>query len=146
MDTRTESRAVAFSPHQRGYASARDFGAGFASAGADDDFRQLRRSQAMRTVMVRYQVKPETAAENERLIREVFAQLARDKPAGLRYDSFKLADGVSFVHLAISESKEANPLPQLAAFKAFIAGAKERCVEPPVTVELSQIGGYDSLG
>jgi hypothetical protein len=53
---------------------------------------------------------------------------------------------VSFVHLAISENKEANPLPQLAAFKAFIAGAKERCVEPPVTVELSQIGGYVSLG
>jgi hypothetical protein len=42
--------------------------------------------------------------------------------------------------------KEANPLPQLAAFKAFVAGVKDRCVEPPVTVELSQIGGYDSLG
>jgi hypothetical protein len=99
----------------------------------------------MRTVMVRYQVKPGMADENERLIREVFAQLARDKPAGLRYESFKLADGVSFMHLAISESKEANPLPQLAAFKAFVGGIKDRALEPPVTVELSQIGGYDSL-
>jgi hypothetical protein len=99
----------------------------------------------MRTVMVRYQVRPDAAAENERLIREVFAQLARDKPAGLRYESFKLADGVSFVHMSISESKEANPLPQLAAFKAFAGTIKDRCVEPPVTMELSQIGGYDSL-
>jgi hypothetical protein len=100
----------------------------------------------MRTVMVRYQVKPDMAAENERLIREVFAQLARDKPAGLRYQSFKLADGVSFVHISTSQSKEANPLPQLAAFKAFTSGIKERCAEQPVTMELSQIGGYDSLG
>jgi hypothetical protein len=99
----------------------------------------------MRTVMVRYQVKPEMAAENERLIREVFAQLARDKPSGMRYESFKLADGVSFMHLAISESKESSALPQLAAFKAFVAGIKERCVEPPVTVEMQAVGGYFAL-
>jgi hypothetical protein len=49
------------------------------------------------------------------------------------------------MHVSTSESKEANPLPQLAAFKAFVAGIKERCVEQPVTMELSQIGGYDSL-
>ena len=53
-------------------------------------------------------------------------QLARDKPAGMRYQSFKLDDGVSFVHVGSSESggPDGNPL---------------------VTVEMQAIGAYDSL-
>jgi hypothetical protein len=98
----------------------------------------------MRTVMVRYKVKPEAAAENQRLITEVFAQLARDKPAGLRYQSFKLADGVSFVHVASSLGPE-SPLQKLGAFKAFAAGIKERCVEQPVSMEMEPIGAFDAL-
>ena len=35
----------------------------------------------MKTIMVRYKVKPEFADENQRLIEQVFAQLARDKHA-----------------------------------------------------------------
>jgi len=37
----------------------------------------------MRRVMVRYKVKPDRVAENERHIAKVFEQLERDKPAGL---------------------------------------------------------------
>ena len=100
----------------------------------------------MRTVMVRYKVKPESAAENERLIGKVFEQLARDKPAGVRYQVFKLGDGVSFMHVSSSAAgKEGNPLTQLDAFKAFTAGIKERCEEPPVTVEMQPIGAYDAM-
>jgi hypothetical protein len=101
----------------------------------------------MRTVMVRYQVKPGMADENERLVREVFAQLARDKPAGMRYDVFKLPDGVSFVHLSVSQAdeRENNPLIALETFKAFSGSAKDRCVEPPVTTPLEPIGRYDSM-
>ena len=101
----------------------------------------------MRTVMVRYKVRPDAAAENENLIKQVFAQLARDKPAGMRYQSFKLGDGVSFVHIGSSESggPDGNPLVKLEAFKNFIAGIKDRCEEAPVTVEMQAIGAYDSL-
>ena len=35
-----------------------------------------------------------------------------------------------------------NVLTSLPAFKAFSAGVKERCVEPPVRVELTEIGSY----
>lgn len=49
----------------------------------------------MKRTMIRYKVKAEQAAENENYIRNVFAALEREKPAGLRYASFKLADGVS---------------------------------------------------
>ena len=55
----------------------------------------------MRQVMVRYKVKPERAAENEELVRAVYDELHRTEPAGLRYATFQLDDGVSFVHLAL---------------------------------------------
>jgi quinol monooxygenase YgiN len=99
----------------------------------------------MRTVVVRYKVKPGMAAENERLIGEVFAQIAREKPQCLRYQSFKRADGVSFMHVASSQNAEASPLPKLEAFKTFVAGIKERCEEPPVTTEMQVVGAYDAL-
>ena len=99
----------------------------------------------MRTVMVHYKVKPESAAENEGLIKQVFVQLARDKPERMRYQVFKQADGLSFVHVSAFDNPQGNPLVQLEAFKAFTAGIKERCAEPPVTVELQQIGRYDHL-
>lgn len=99
----------------------------------------------MKTVMVRYKVKPESAADNEALIKQVFVQIAREKPAGMRYQVFKQADGVSFVHVSSFDNAAGNPLTQLDAFKAFTAGIKDRCVEPPATVELQQVGRYDHL-
>lgn len=56
-------------------------------------------------VMVRYKVKADSSGENERLIKAVFAALERERPAGLRYASFKLADGVSFVHVASVDTR-----------------------------------------
>lgn len=99
----------------------------------------------MKTVMVRYKLKPESVADNEGLIKQVFVQLARDKPPGMRYQVFKQADGVSFVHLSAFDNPEGNPLTQLESFKAFTAGIKERCVEMPEAAELQQLGRYDHL-
>ena len=44
----------------------------------------------MRQVMVRYKVKPERVAENEALVRAVYAELARVNPDGLHYATFRL--------------------------------------------------------
>ncbi len=97
----------------------------------------------MKHVMVRYKVKAERAAENESYIRRVFEALEREKPTGIRYASFKLADGVSFVHIASIESPDdRNPLRDLPAFQAFVAEIRQRCDEAPVTVDLNQIGSY----
>jgi hypothetical protein len=97
----------------------------------------------MRTVMVRYKVRPDAADENQRLIEAVFAQLASERPAGLRYQSFRLADGVSFMHVASTTGPGPNPLVETAAFKAFSAGIKARCEEPPVTTEMQVVGAYE---
>ena len=101
----------------------------------------------MKRIMVRYKVKSERAKENEKFIAKVFEQLNREKPAGLRYASFKLKDGVSFVHIVSLEAADgSNPLGELAAFKAFTAQISDRCEEPPVPVELSEVGSYRFFG
>jgi hypothetical protein len=99
----------------------------------------------MKQVMVRYRARPERVAENEELIREVYRELADADPEGLRYVTFRLEDGVSFMHVAETDDQR-NPLPELAAFKRFQAGIRERCVEPPVVTELSEIGAYRLFG
>ena len=54
----------------------------------------------MRQVMVRYKVKPDRVEENEALVRAVYEELAAPRPPGCRYATFRLEDGVSFVHVA----------------------------------------------
>lgn len=99
----------------------------------------------MKRVLVRYKVKAEKAEENQKYIESVFEELHANRPEGLRYASFKLDDGVSFVHIASIETEGGNPLSDTAAFKAFQAEIKERCEEPPAAVELHEIGSYRLL-
>ncbi len=98
----------------------------------------------MKRVMVRYKTKADRGDENAAYVEKVFAELKANAPSGLRYASFRLPDGVSFVHLASIETDDgSNPLTQTAAFKAFQEKLKDRCEEPPVAVELSTIGSYN---
>jgi hypothetical protein len=99
----------------------------------------------MRQVMVRYRVKPERVAENEELVRAVYDELARTDPAGLRYATFKLDDGVGFVHLASTEEGH-NPLSQVKAFQRFQENIGDRCDEAPVVSELREIGSFRLFG
>jgi quinol monooxygenase YgiN len=100
----------------------------------------------MKKIMVRYQVKEERVAENEELVKEVYRQLHEEKPAGLRYSTYRLADGVSFVHVASYETETAHTtLVNLAAFKNFQANIKERCKKIPEVEEVTEIGSYHFL-
>ena len=94
----------------------------------------------MRRVMVRYKVKPDRVAENEELVRAVYEELGRAAPDGFRYATFRLDDGVSFVHMAVQDGE--SPLPGIAAFQRFTEHIRERCDEPPAVVELDEVGSY----
>jgi quinol monooxygenase YgiN len=97
----------------------------------------------MKRVIVQYKVKADRAAENEAYVRKVFEELKQTTPDGIRYATFKQADGVSFVHIASIETEDGNsPLNESPAFKAFQAEIKDRCEEPPVAVDLQEIGSY----
>ena len=100
----------------------------------------------MRRVMVRYKVKPDQVERNEELVRAVYDELRRTAPPGLRYGTFRMEDGVSFVHIASVETDGANPLQAVEAFARFQEGIAERCDEPPVAVELREVGSYRFFG
>jgi hypothetical protein len=101
----------------------------------------------MHQVIVRYKVKPDRAAENVALVGAVYDELERAKPAGLRYATFQLDDGVSFVHIAVNETdSERSPLSQVAAFKEFQRELGDRCEEQPRVTEVREVGSYRFFG
>ena len=96
----------------------------------------------MRQVMVRYKVKPGRADENEQLVRAVYEELHRTQPDGLRYATFRLDDGVSFVHVAFEEDDGQRRLLQVGAFQEFQREIADRCDEQPIVTELQEIGSF----
>ena len=96
----------------------------------------------MKQTLVRYKTKPEQAAENERLIRQVFQELQARSPEGVRYLALKLDDG-TFIHFSAVESADGpHPITALEAFRSFKSGIKERCAEPPQATDATIIGNY----
>jgi hypothetical protein len=97
----------------------------------------------VKTIVVRYQTKPERADENQRLIEGVFAELEERQPKGFTYKAFRMDDGVSFVHVVIEHGiDDADSLQEVPAFQAFVADIAERCDVPPVAVGGSVVGDY----
>jgi len=97
----------------------------------------------MKTMMVRYTVRPEEVAENERDVRKVFEQLKDRKPGGLQYASFKIGDDGGFVHIVAQEQADGHsPLSDVPAFRVFTAAIEQRCDERPVVTTLTEVGSY----
>ena len=96
----------------------------------------------MGKVMVSYKVKPEAAAQNEALVKQVYEEIHRIAPANLHYATFVGEDGLRFVHISSSEGDGPSPMTELASFRAFQADIAERCDEPPVRTQLREIGSY----
>ena len=97
----------------------------------------------MSATVVRYRTKPDRGDENQALIEKVFQELSETQPAGLRYTSLRLDDGVSFVHVAIVDTGDgSNPLTTTAAFQEFTRNIAERCDEPPVATAATVVGSY----
>jgi hypothetical protein len=76
----------------------------------------------MLNLLVRYRVRPEKVAENEKLIRDVFRELQAKAPDDVRYLVLSLSDG-TFCHLVEDRSKK---IPALDAFAAFRRGGAIR--------------------
>jgi hypothetical protein len=94
-------------------------------------------------IVVRYKVKPDQVARNEELVRAVYEELARVQPAGLRYATLRLDDGLTFLHIASNETgSEKSPLRAIGAFREFQEGINARCDEAPVAIKATEIGSY----
>lgn len=94
------------------------------------------------TVVVRYTPTEDRADENQQLVENVFAELDAADPGGVRYATFRLADG-TFVHIAMIEGDE-NPLGELAEFGEFQAEIMDRCApgDGPNPQPATLVGSY----
>ncbi len=99
----------------------------------------------MGTIVVRYRPEADRADENQRLVENVFTDLLASEPGGLRYATFRLADG-TFVHIADVEGDE-NPLTSSAAFAEFQREIADRCEpgEGPNPQPATLVGSYRLL-
>lgn len=97
----------------------------------------------LRLTMVSYVVKADRVGENERLVRAVYDELHRVRPAGLRYATFRVDGGSRFVHLAmVDPDMEPHPLTSRPSFEEFSSNIAERCDELPVAVQLDEVGSW----
>jgi hypothetical protein len=95
-------------------------------------------------VVVRYRTRPEAADENARLVEAVYAALADTAPKDFAYATFRLADRVTFVHVA-RHGEAGSPLGSLPAFVEFQRELANRCVEQPAPSVATVIGSYGRL-
>lgn len=99
-----------------------------------------------RVVLVRYTVKPDLVAQNERLSRAVFDELRSTAP-DVSYAVFK--NGAEFVHLFVNLSADdSTAVTELPSFKAYVKDIAARCVAPPEQTRLSVefVDGYGLPG
>lgn len=93
-------------------------------------------------LMVRAAVRPEAVGELEEALRKMFAAIEHARPAGVRYASYRLPDGVTYVvELEIADGIE-NPLPAIQEFREFQAGLKDWLAAPPSAERLEVRGAY----
>ena len=100
----------------------------------------------MKTIVVRYQTRPERADENQRLIEAVFAELNERAPKGFTYNVLRLEDGVSFIHVVTEHDvDDPDSLQAVPAFQTFVAGVGDRCDRPPVALGAAVVGSYGGI-
>lgn len=92
-------------------------------------------------VMIRYRVRRDQVDRNLELLRAAYEELESVQPDGLRWVTFQLEDGVSFVDLVGGEDSP-GVLSQLPAFQRLRATLDNRCDEPPVMTELHEVGSF----
>ena len=91
--------------------------------------------------VIRYEMRPETADENQKLVENVFAELSANSPEGVRYASFRLDDGVTFVHVGMVD-EGVNALAETAAFQEFQKTFGERAAGKPDVNGGTLLGAY----
>ena len=98
----------------------------------------------MTATVVRYRTKADRADENQRLVEAVFADLEQRGTKGFTYQSLRLADGVSFVHVVVEDDSVDSPdsLQDVPAFQAFLADIADRCDVQPEPSGATVVGGW----
>jgi hypothetical protein len=94
----------------------------------------------MKTIRVRYTVKPDYIETNKQRIRAVIAALRERRTSSVKYVVHVEPDGRTFVHLAILSDPNDNPIPHLLEFVAFREGLVGNLEGPPDTQDWEVVG------
>lgn len=100
----------------------------------------------MKAVYVTYRVDPSFADANAQNIGRVMSELRETGSDGVRYQSFRQSDGVTFVHFGMYRDEAAlEAFTSLPSFQAFQAELKEsKPAQPPAAEWLDLVGSsYD---
>jgi len=96
----------------------------------------------MKAVKVQYTVKSEYAETNKANVRQVMADLRELANPGIKYSTFVMEDGKTFVHFGIYTDQEAldvvNNLPSFQAFREQLKASGPEA--PPKGDDLTLVG------
>ena len=96
----------------------------------------------MNVLMVRAKVKEENVADARAAIEKVIQALEQAQPAGVRYASCLLGDGVSFVALLKLEDDGSHPLREFPAYQEMLENLKQWYDGPPAAEQMTVTGSY----
>ena len=96
----------------------------------------------MGLMMVRAKIKVDSIDEIEAAGRKLFSAIDREQLQGIRYASFRLPDGVTYLNFLQLEDGIQNPLPALPEGKEFGEKLKSWLAEPATSEPLTIIGSY----
>jgi hypothetical protein len=96
----------------------------------------------MAVLMVRATVKPECVDALEAALGKMFAAIEAARPEGVRYASYRLPDGVTYLaELELADGIE-NPLTAIQEFREFQAGLEGWLAAPPSAERFEVRGAY----
>ena len=96
----------------------------------------------MNVLMVRAKIKEENVADARAAIEEVIQALEQAQPAGVRYASYLIGDGVTFVALLKLEDDGGHPLGGFPAYQEMVENLKQWYAEPPAVEQMTVTGSY----
>jgi thioredoxin-like negative regulator of GroEL len=96
----------------------------------------------MNVLMVRAKIKEENVADAQAAIGKVIQALEQAQPAGVRYASCLLSDGVTFVALLELAPDGSHPLRGFPAYMEMVEALKQWYAEPPAAEQMTVTGSY----
>jgi hypothetical protein len=100
----------------------------------------------MKTIRVRYTVKPDYVEANKQRVGAVMDALRERGLHSVKYVCHLEPDGRTFVHLAMLRDPNDNPIPGLPEFAAFRDGLKGNLESPPDTQDWDVVGANFDIG
>lgn len=104
---------------------------------------QSESENVMDVMMIRAKIKAESVPDSEAAIEKMFAAIDSARPAGVKYASTRLPDGVSAVAFLAVDDLADNPLQAIPEFRAFQEQLPDWLAEPPIVEPLTVIGSYE---